>query len=52
MKKWVNELNSRTLDEKLTVSGKIETALHGQTDSYLKALFRKLKSKVLLYYLK
>jgi hypothetical protein len=41
MKKWVNELNSRSLEEKLTVQGRIETALHGQTDTYLKPLFRK-----------
>jgi pre-mRNA-splicing factor 18 len=47
MKKWVNELNSRSLEEKLTVQGRIETALHGQTDTYLKPLFRKLKQRKL-----
>lgn len=45
MKKWINELNNRSLDEKRTLQGRIETALHGQTDTYLKPLFKKLKSK-------
>jgi hypothetical protein len=46
MKKWVTELNSRPIEDKLTVSGRIDTALHGQTEAYLKPLFRKLKSRV------
>ena len=46
VKRWGQELNQRPLDEKLNVKGKIETALHSQTVSYLKPLCRKLKSKV------
>ncbi|RNA23163.1 pre-mRNA-splicing factor 18 [Brachionus plicatilis] len=47
VKQWGKNLNSRTLDEKLTVRGKIETALHSQTSLYLKPLCRKLKARVL-----
>ena len=46
IKKWGNELNSRSLKDKLTVGGRIDTALQSQTLSYLKPLFRKLKSNV------
>lgn len=47
VKQWGKNLNSRTLDEKLTVKGKIETALHSQTSLYLKPLCRKLKARIL-----
>lgn len=47
VKQWGKSLNSRTLDEKLTVKGKIETALHSQTSLYLKPLCRKLKARIL-----
>jgi len=46
VKKWGQELNNRSLDDKLNVKGRIETALYNQTDSYLKPLCRKLKTKV------
>lgn len=46
VKKWAQNLNSRSLDEKLSVKGKIETALHNQTVVYLKPLMRKLKTRV------
>lgn len=48
VKKWGQSLNNRSIDEKLAVKGKIETALHSQTVSYLKPLCRKLKSRVRL----
>ncbi|CAF0708950.1 unnamed protein product [Brachionus calyciflorus] len=47
LKHWGKTINSRSLDEKLTVKGKIETALHSQTSLYLKPLCRKLKTKTL-----
>jgi pre-mRNA-splicing factor 18 len=47
LKKWSQELNERELDEKKSVQGKIETALHSQTCAYMKPLFRKLKSNTL-----
>ncbi len=46
VKKWGQGLNSRVLDEKLTIKGRIETALHSQTVNDLKPLCRKLKTKV------
>lgn len=47
IKKWGQELNNRPLNEKLTTKGRIETALHSQTSTYLKPLCRKLKTKSL-----
>ncbi|CAF0857167.1 unnamed protein product [Didymodactylos carnosus] len=47
LKKWAQELNARDIDEKKTIQGKIETALHTQTLGYMKPLFRKLKSNTL-----
>ncbi|CAF4870812.1 unnamed protein product [Rotaria magnacalcarata] len=47
LKKWSQELNTRDIDEKKSVQGKIETALHTQTCAYMKPLFRKLKTNTL-----
>jgi pre-mRNA-splicing factor 18 len=47
VKKWGQELNNRSLTEKLTTKGRIETALHTQTVADLKPILRKLKSKTL-----
>ena len=47
VKRWGQDLNNRSLDEKLTVKGRIETALQSQTVAYLKPLCRKLKSKTI-----
>ena len=47
LKKWSHELSERDIDEKKSVQGKIETALHSQTCAYMKPLFRKLKSNAL-----
>ncbi|CAF0825903.1 unnamed protein product [Rotaria sp. Silwood1] len=47
LKKWSQELNDRELEEKKSIQGKIETALHSQTCAYMKPLFRKLKSNTL-----
>lgn len=46
-KKWGQELNHRVRDLKLSIKGRIETALHAQTVSHLKPLCRKLKTKTL-----
>ena len=47
LKKWGHELGNRDMDEKKTIQGKIETALHSQTCAYMKPLFRKLKTNTL-----
>lgn len=41
---WGKNLNERTLDMKLTLQGKLNSAQFEQTMEYLKPLFRKLKS--------
>ena len=46
IKRWAQNLNSRSMAEKLTDKGRIETALHSQTNSHLKLLCRMLKTKV------
>ncbi|GFS02888.1 pre-mRNA-splicing factor 18 [Elysia marginata] len=45
LKKWGEQLNDRTQDEKRNIRGKMASATHSQTVSYLKPLFRKLKRK-------
>ncbi|PVD25218.1 hypothetical protein C0Q70_15716 [Pomacea canaliculata] len=45
MKEWGERLNSRPLEEKRTTRGKMASATHSQTVSYLKPLFRQLKQK-------
>ncbi|RUS84977.1 hypothetical protein EGW08_007288 [Elysia chlorotica] len=45
LKKWGEQLNERTPDEKRNIRGKMASATHSQTVSYLKPLFRKLKRK-------
>lgn len=44
---WGQQLNSRTESDKVSVKGKLSTATYAQTQSYLKPLFRKLKTKTL-----
>ena len=46
LKKWGQTLNERSEDDKRTLKGKEASAIHTQTVSYLKPLFRKLKHKV------
>lgn len=46
---WGQNLNQRPEEEKRTLKGKEASAIHTQTVSYLKPLFRKLKHKVLMY---
>lgn len=43
LKMWGDELNSRTDEEKCSFRGKMDSASHTQTVSYIKPLFRKLK---------
>ncbi|XP_005107279.1 pre-mRNA-splicing factor 18 [Aplysia californica] len=45
MKKWGEALNERPEEEKRIIKGKMASATHSQTVSYLKPLFRKLKHK-------
>ncbi|KAI1888168.1 hypothetical protein AGOR_G00182250 [Albula goreensis] len=44
---WAKELNSREDHVKRSVQGKLASATHKQTESYLKPLFRKLRKKSL-----
>ncbi len=43
---WAKDLNSREDHVKRSVQGKLASATHSQTESYLKPLFRKLRKKV------
>lgn len=43
---WAKDLNSREDHVKRGVQGKLASATHSQTESYLKPLFRKLRKKV------
>merc|ERR1712227_593497 len=47
LKMWAAELNSRAEDIKRSFRGKLASATHGQTVSYIKPLFRQLKRKSL-----
>ncbi|XP_068579213.1 pre-mRNA-splicing factor 18 isoform X4 [Cebidichthys violaceus] len=42
---WAKDLNSREDHVKRSVQGKLASATHSQTESYLKPLFRKLRKK-------
>uniref|UniRef100_A0A4W3J443 Pre-mRNA-splicing factor 18 n=1 Tax=Callorhinchus milii TaxID=7868 RepID=A0A4W3J443_CALMI len=42
---WAKDLNSREDYSKCSVQGKLASATHKQTESYLKPLFRKLRKK-------
>uniref|UniRef100_A0A8C5DEH2 Pre-mRNA-splicing factor 18 n=1 Tax=Gouania willdenowi TaxID=441366 RepID=A0A8C5DEH2_GOUWI len=44
---WAKDLNSREEHVKRSVHGKLASATHSQTESYLKPLFRKLRKKSL-----
>lgn len=41
---WGQDLNERSLEEKMTLQGKLKSGQYEQTMSYLKPLFRKLRS--------
>ena len=43
---WGDELNSRSPEVKQSLKGKVVSATHMQTVSYVKPLFRKLKRQV------
>lgn len=47
LKMWGQNLNQRPEEEKRTLKGKEASAIHTQTVSYLKPLFRKLKHKTI-----
>uniref|UniRef100_A0A3B5MUA3 Pre-mRNA-splicing factor 18 n=1 Tax=Xiphophorus couchianus TaxID=32473 RepID=A0A3B5MUA3_9TELE len=44
---WAKDLNSREDHVKRSVQGKLASATHSQTESYLEPLFKKLRKKVL-----
>lgn len=44
---WAKDLNSREDHVKRSVQGKLQSATHSQTETYLKPLFRKLRKKSL-----
>ena len=43
---WGDELNRRSEEQKRSLKGKLASATHMQTVSYIKPLFRKLKRHV------
>lgn len=44
LKRWHDQLNNRSKEEKVTTNGKLMGATYAQTEEYLKPLLRKLKS--------
>ena len=46
LRQWAQELNSQPDTVKRAYQGKIATATHRQTETYLKPLFKQLKRKV------
>ncbi|OQV23970.1 Pre-mRNA-splicing factor 18 [Hypsibius exemplaris] len=47
MRRWAEELNRRSLEEKITQKGKLDRGTYVQTEDYLKSLFQKLRNKSL-----
>ncbi|GAU93345.1 hypothetical protein RvY_05299 [Ramazzottius varieornatus] len=47
LRRWAEELNKRSMEEKLSSKGKLERGTYVQTEDYLKSLFQKLKNKSL-----
>lgn len=45
LKKWGDDLNSRSPEDKRSSKGKLASATHSQTITYLKPFFRKLKRR-------
>ena len=43
---WGDDLNSRAEEKKRSIKGKLASATHMQTVSYIKPLFKKLKRRV------
>lgn len=43
---WGHKLNEREEVEKVSMHGKLQSATYAQTQSYIKPLLRKLKTKV------
>jgi len=43
---WGDDLNGRTEERKRSIKGKLASATHMQTVSYIKPLFKKLKRRV------
>ena len=50
LKKWATELNERSPEEKRSFKGKLASAQHSQTVTYMKPLLRKLKKRVCVYH--
>ncbi|CAG0918878.1 unnamed protein product [Notodromas monacha] len=47
LRRWGDDLNSRSMAEKMSVKGKMASATYSQTQSYLKSLFRQLRKRKL-----
>jgi hypothetical protein len=48
LKAWVDNLNGRSVEEKMSRKGRESSAIQSQTVAYMKPLFRNLKHKVSL----
>ena len=46
LKEWGNDINKKSEEEKRSLKGKVGSAMHAQTVTYMKPMFRKLKSRV------
>ena len=49
LKEWGNDINKKSEEEKRSLKGKVASAMHAQTVTYMKPMFRKLKSRVSIY---
>lgn len=47
LKEWGDDINKKSEEEKRSLKGKVGSAMHAQTVSYMKPMFRKLKSKTM-----
>lgn len=43
---WGHDINTKSDSEKRSLKGKMNAAMHQQTVTYMKPMFKKLKSKV------
>lgn len=47
LKEWGDDINRKSEEEKRSLKGKVGSAMHAQTVSYMKPMFRKLKSRTM-----
>ena len=46
LKEWGTDINKQSDEERRSLKGKMNSAMHAQTVSYMKPMFRKLKNHV------